>query len=269
MSENSILTNRLSALLETNQKLKVAYIMPEFPIKAATLPVLEALQKSGVNVVELGIPFSDPLADGSVIQKAAQISIENGLTLKGLLALVKTARESQIDLPIILMGYYNPIFSYGVEKFIEDAAQYGVDGFIIPDLPPEEAESFRNCVIENGLSLTFLISPVTSESRIREIDALSTHFSYCVSVNATTGTSKLSGGIQTDSIKDYLHRVRKNTSKKFIVGFGIKTPQQVQSISGISDGVVVGSALIKAMEQAENPKEAAASVEAFSKSLFC
>ena len=271
MNFELLMQNRLQTLIESDQKLNVAYLMPEFPMTDATLPVLFALQNSGVNLIELGIPFSDPLADGSVIQRAALKSIENGVTLKKLLALVKVARESEnyaIHIPIVLMGYYNPMYSYGVESFIADAVKHGVDGFIIPDLPPEEASLFRTLAASHGLSVTFLISPVTIDARIQEIDSLSTHFSYCVSVNATTGTSKLAGGIEANSLKDYLSRVRKNTKKKFVVGFGIKTPEQVHEIQKNADGVVVGSALLNAIQSATSPENAAHHAQEFCHWLF-
>ncbi len=271
MNFELLMQNRLQTLIESDQKLNVAYLMPEFPMADATLPVLFALQNSGVNLIELGIPFSDPLADGSVIQRAALKSIENGVTLKKLLALVKMARESEnyaIHIPIVLMGYYNPMYSYGIESFITDAVKHGVDGFIIPDLPPEEASLFRTLAASHGLSVTFLISPVTIDARIQEIDNLSTHFSYCVSVNATTGTSKLAGGIEANSLKDYLSRVRKNTKKKFVVGFGIKTPEQVHEIQKNADGVVVGSALLNAIQSSTSPENAAHHAQEFCHSLF-
>jgi tryptophan synthase alpha chain len=263
--------NRLNALIDSDQKLHVAYLMPEFPLRGVTLPVLAELEKSGVNVVELGVPFSDPLADGPVIQRAALKAIENGVTLKNLLQLVKQARSSEqykITIPIVLMGYYNPMYAFGVEAFIKEAASSGVDGLIVPDLPPEEAAEFRTLAEAEGLSLIFLISPVTSVSRISEIDKLSTHFSYCVSVNATTGTAKLKDGIDTDNLKTYLKCVRENTGKKFIVGFGIKTARQVDAIEEISDGVVVGSALLNAMENELTIEACVEKSGIFARSLF-
>ncbi|NTW48138.1 MAG: tryptophan synthase subunit alpha [Chlorobiales bacterium] len=263
--------NRLSALLETGDKLLVAYLMPEFPVPGATLPTLIALQKSGANVIELGMPYSDPLADGRVIQDAAQVAIANGVTLKRLLELVRQARAGaageKIHVPIILMGYVNPVLSYGVNRFLDEAAQSGVDGLIIPDLPPEEAQEFRKKCIEKNLSLTFLISPVTSDKRIELIDSLSTHFSYCVSVNATTGTSKLDARTSGDDLNAYLRRVRQNAKKKFVVGFGIKSAEQVRNMNQVADGAVVGTALLSAIASAKTPEGTADAAASFWRAL--
>lgn len=259
--------NRLSALLETGEKLLVAYLMPEFPVPGATLPTLIALQQNGANVIELGMPYSDPLADGRVIQDAAQVAIANGVSLKRLLELVSQARAGvggeKLHVPIILMGYINPVLSYGIDRFLDDAAQSGVDGLIIPDLPPEEAELFRKKCVEKNLSLTFLISPVTSEKRIALIDSLSTHFSYCVSVNATTGTSKLDARTSEEDLKAYLMRVRQNAKKKFVVGFGIRSVEQVRNMNQMADGAVVGTALLSAIASAKTPEGTAEAAAQF------
>ncbi|ACF14974.1 tryptophan synthase, alpha subunit [Chloroherpeton thalassium ATCC 35110] len=259
--------SRISFLIKSNQKLLISYLMPEFPVRGATVPAMLALQNAGANMIELGVPHSDPLADGPVIQKAAQIALENGVNLKQVLTFVIEARRAGLKIPVFLMGYYNPLFAYGIDKFLADAVAAGVDGFIVPDLPPEESHEFLEKCKQNQLALTFLISPVTSTARIQEIDQLSTHFSYCVSVNATTGTGKLQLGSSSSALSDYFKRVRNNTSKKFIVGFGISSAEHVKNILPQSDGVVIGSALLKAIADAKTPQAVAVSCDAFWKDV--
>ncbi len=259
--------NRISRLCQSENKMLVAYLMPEFPVPNATLPALFALEEAGVNVIELGMPHSDPLADGRTIQEAAQVAIKNGATLKKVLALVQEARAKGLNAALILMGYINPILRYGVNAFLDDAKSAGVDGFIIPDLPPEEAEAFRSEVARRNLSMTFLISPVSSPERIQTIDALSTDFSYALAVNATTGTAKLSNKNTYSELETYLERVRANVSKKFVVGFGIKEREQVAWILERADGAVIGSAYLQAIASAQTPEAVAEKTSAFWKML--
>ncbi len=260
--------NRITKLLKQDKKLLLAYYMPEYPVEGATLPVLEALQENGADIIELGIPFSDPVGDGPVIQEAAHVAIRNGVTLKNLLETVRRARNGvgcrKITVPIILMGYSNPLFAYGGECFLSDAVEAGVDGLLIPDLPPEEIEDYREMAREAGLSMVLLISPVTPPERIELIDSLSTDFSYCLAVNATTGTSKLTDGAAVD---DYLKRVRQHTKKKFVVGFGIKDKTRVEHMWGLADGAVVGTALLQHIAGCNAPDECARLAGEFWKSL--
>lgn len=259
--------NRVKALCESERKLLVAYLMPEFPVPNATLPALFALEESGANVIELGMPHSDPLADGRTIQDAAQLAIKNGANLKRILSLVQDARAAGLKSALILMGYVNPILRYGATAFLDDAKRAGVDGFIIPDLPPEEAEPFRSDVVQRDLSMTFLISPVSSAERIRIIDALSTDFSYALAVNATTGTTKLSRDDAFANLDAYLARIRANARKKFVVGFGIKQRAQVEWMLKRADGAVVGSAYLQAIASAQTPNDVAEKTRAFWRAL--
>lgn len=263
MSSDVQVENRIAQLCRSGKKLLVAYLMPEFPVAEATVPALFALEESSVDVIELGMPHSDPLADGRTIQDAAQVAIKNGATLKKVLTLVKEARAKGLNAALVLMGYINPILRYGVTAFLDDAKAAGVDGFIIPDLPPEEADLFRREAVARHLSLTFLISPVSSPIRIAEIDAQSTDFSYCLAVNATTGTAKLSNKNTYSHLEPYLERVRKNISKKFVVGFGIKERAQVDWILERADGAVIGSAYLNAIVSAQTPDETAKRTLAF------
>jgi tryptophan synthase alpha chain len=262
--------NRITTLVKQDKKLLLAYYMPEFPVPGATLPVLEALQENGADIIELGIPFSDPIGDGPVIQEAAHIAIGNGVTLRNLLELVRKARSGdgcrQITVPILLMGYSNPILSYGGDCFLNDAVEAGVDGLLIPDLPPEEVEDFLVKAKGAGLSIVFLISPVTPPERIELIDSLSTDFSYCIAVNATTGTSKLSDAAGA-SLDEYLKRVRLHARKKFVVGFGIRDRARVEHIWSLADGAVVGTALLQHISGGWTPAECARLAGEFWKSL--
>lgn len=257
--------------MQEDRKLLIAYYMPEFPVPGSTLPVLEALQKNGVDIIELGMPYSDPMGDGPVIQKAAQVAIGNGVHIAGILDMVKKARNGngceKITAPLLLMGYCSPLMAYGGDCFLHDASEVGVDGMLIPDLPPEEAECFLDRARGFGLSVVFFISPVTPPERIRMIDRLSTDFSYCFAVNATTGTGKLVDSGREADIESYLHRVRENTEKKIVVGFGIKDRQRVEKMWSMADGAVVGTALLQAIENAPTPGEAARMTASFCRKL--
>lgn len=263
--------NRITTRLQKNKKLLIAYYMPEFPVAGSTLPVLEALEENGADIIELGIPFSDPIGDGPVIQEAAHVAIRNGVTLRNLLELVGRARRGEgcrkIKTPILLMGYCNPLFAYGGDCFLHDAVDSGVDGLLIPDFLPEEAVDYLERAKEVGLSVVFLVSPLTSPERIELIDSLSTDFSYCLAVNATTGTGKLSDASANAALDDYLKRVRLHTLKKFVVGFGIKDKERVQYMWNLADGAVVGTALLQYIAEASTPAECARLAGEFWKTL--
>jgi tryptophan synthase alpha chain len=263
--------NRITTILQQEKKLLIAYYMPEFPVIGSTLPVLESLQESGADIIELGMPYSDPIGDGPVIQDAAHIAIRNGVTIRHLLELVRRARRGEgcsiITAPILLMGYCNPVIAYGVDDFLHDAAEAGVDGLLIPDLPPEEAAEFLEKAKRAGLTVVFLVSPVTPPGRIELIDTLSTDFSYCLAVNGTTGTAKLSDVATESAVDDYLKRVRQHTRKKFVVGFGIKDKSRVEHMWSLADGAVVGTALLQHIAGSATPEECARLAGEFWKTL--
>jgi tryptophan synthase alpha chain len=239
--------NRIRQLIDSvshaggAKKLLSAYIMPGFPRADSTLEILKAAEKAGVDFVELGIPFSDPLADGPVIQSAGQIAIGNGISPSKILELVRVFRRSS-SLPIILMGYMNS-FLNGIGKgFSATVADAGVDGIIIPDLSLEEFGELKNDIEAAGLSIVFLVAPTSSDDRIRRISEVSTDLVYCVSVTGVTGARK---DLVSDEVMDFLKRVRHSSQKPFVVGFGISTPETATRISEYSDGIVVGSALLQ------------------------
>jgi len=253
--------NRITRLVRKDKKLLIAYYMPEYPVVGATLPVLEALQESGADIIELGMPYSDPIGDGPVIQEAAHRAIRHGVTVGSILDMVKLARKGEgckkITTPILLMGYSNPLIAYGGDCFMADAVEAGVDGLLVPDLPPEESEDFLDRAKHFGLTVVYLISPVTPPDRIELIDSLSTDFSYCLAVNATTGTAKLDDAGTDQKIAGYLQRVRRHTKKKFVVGFGIRDRERVRRMWELSDGAVVGTALLQYVSDAKTPEETA------------
>jgi tryptophan synthase alpha chain len=263
--------NRITRLMREDRKLLIAYYMPEFPVPGATLPVLEALQESGADLIELGMPYSDPIGDGPVIQGAAHTAISHGVTVRSILDMVKLAREGngckKITVPILLMGYSNPLIAYGGDCFMSDAVEAGVDGLLIPDLPPEESDDFLDRARGFGLTVVNLISPTTPPERIEWIDSLSTDFSYCLAVNATTGTGKLDDAGTDGRIADYLKLVRKHAKKKFVVGFGIKDRERVRKMWELADGAVVGTALLQYVAGAKSPEETARLAAEFWKTL--
>ena len=254
----SRIQNALQQQRTTGKPLLIPYITPEFPVKDATVPVMQSLAAAGAGMIEVGIPFSDPLADGPVIQHSSEIAIRNGATLRRVLDLVASARRS-LTLPILLMGYANPILKYGVPRFCADAAAAGADGLIIPDLPPEESGELRAESAKHGLSTVFLMAPTSTDERIRFIDGCSSDFSYCVSVTGVTG-ARTSFGTDFDS---FLGRVKKNAQKPFVVGFGIRSAEQVQQIAPYACGAVVGSALLQHIADAVTPADAAAKAGIF------
>ncbi len=258
--------NRIASTLlkyqSNNKTIIVPYITPEFPIKGTTIPLILALEQSGAGMIEVGIPFSDPLADGPTIQHSSEIAIKNGATLKRVLELIAEVRK-QTTIPLILMGYINPVLNYGLEKFLQDAKKVGVDGLIIPDMPPEESDEFRSLCLKNDMSNIFLIAPTSSEERIRYIDSITTDFSYCVSVTGVTGAkNSFDGGFDI-----FLNRVKKNTTKPFVVGFGIKSKEQIQHISTLANGAVVGSALLQAISEKKNIEDVVEAARQFFSSL--
>jgi len=258
--------NRIKKQFQQFSSLKktviIPYITPEFPVKGVTVPLILALEAAGAAMIEIGIPFSDPLADGPTIQHSSEIAIRNGATLSKVLEIVKEAR-TKTSIPLILMGYVNPIIRYGFERFFTDAAAAGVDGLIIPDLPPEESVEFRTLCTKHSISPVFLIAPTSSDERIRYIDEISTDFTYCVSVTGVTGARTTFGG----NFDEFLSRVKRQTTKPFVVGFGIKGKEQVDHISSTANGVVVGSALLQAIAGGASVSEVTDAASAFISSL--
>uniref|UniRef100_K3WG35 tryptophan synthase n=1 Tax=Globisporangium ultimum (strain ATCC 200006 / CBS 805.95 / DAOM BR144) TaxID=431595 RepID=K3WG35_GLOUD len=234
-----------------------------FKTKADTVEILLALQRGGANIIELGIPYSDPQADGPTIQKAHQVGVDQGITLHDVLATVKDARQEGLTVPLVLMGYYNNIMQYGESKICKDAHEAGVDGFIIVDLPPEEAQFLSDESKRYGISYIPLISPTTTESRMRVIAKVAHGFVYCVSLTGVTGArTELPPNLEA-----FMQKIRSNVSLPLALGFGLSSREHFLQASALADGVVMGSKIIKIIESANNTASRAANVEAFCKSI--
>ncbi|MBA9079424.1 tryptophan synthase subunit alpha [Rufibacter quisquiliarum] len=254
--------NRLTQLFrEKTGNLLNVYFTAGYPKLEDTVTILEELEASGADLVEIGMPFSDPLADGPTIQASNMVALDNGMSLKVLLKQLEGVRE-KVTLPIILMGYLNPVMQYGFERFCEDAARVGVDGLILPDLPfAEYEEEYKPILEKHGLSLIFLITPQTSDTRIRQIDNLTNSFIYMVSSASTTGSQ-----VQTnDAQQAYFSRVRNLGLKNpLLIGFGISDKNSFELACQTAHGAIIGSAFIKALQ---NPAEVRENVRGFLKSI--
>jgi tryptophan synthase alpha chain len=235
-----------------------AALMPYFtlgyPTPEDSLPILQAIAEEGADLIELGMPFSDPLADGPTIQRSTQVALEQGMTLGRALEITAKLRSCQVSQPLLLMGYYNLILAYGVERFVRQAASAGVDGFIIPDLPPEEAATLEAVCRVSQCALVYLLAPTSTPERTAVIAARTSGFLYLVSVVGVTGRRE---SLATD-LESFINRTRRASNVPLAVGFGISTPDQAQTVGRLADGVIVGSALIEAVSGSARPAEAAA-----------
>ena len=254
--------NRLHTLFKNKKKpLLSVFYTAGFPTLNDTGRIAASLEKAGADLVEIGIPFSDPVADGPTIQQSNKVALDNGISLAIILKQVKEIRKS-VNLPIILMGYLNPVMQYGIEKFANDAAAAGVDGVILPDMPvPEYEREYRKVFEDAGLLLTFLISPTTSDDRIKKIDGLSKGFIYAVSASATTGAKS---GFASEQIQ-YFDRLKKMKLKSpFLIGFGISNKETFFQASEYSAGAIVGSAFVNMLKDSKDIEK---DVDVFVKNL--
>ncbi len=246
----------IEAITQTFAEHKPAF-MPYFtlgyPDYETSLAVVEACAAAGAQLMELGVPFSDPLADGPTIQYSTQVALQGGMTVAKCLTAVATLRARHVNIPFMLMGYANPILAYGPTRFVQDAAQAGANGFIVPDLPPEEAGELEALCHQYGLALTYLLSPNSSTERIKLVTQKSTGFTYLVSVTGITGAR----AALPPALGDFVRRVRAQAGGPLAVGFGISTREQVQAVGDVADGVIVGSALIRAVGEAADKPGAA------------
>lgn len=236
---------RIKNLFEKKSKRVLnVYCTAGFPELDSTLPVMKALQQYGVDLIELGMPYSDPLADGPVIQHSSTIALANGMSIETLFNQLKDCRK-EIDVPVILMGYMNPVLQYGFEKFCADAKAVGIDGLILPDLPEYEYETEYGAIIKKyELDFIFLVTPETSAERIKKIDSLSSGFLYAVSSSSTTGSDK-----NMTDVSGYLKKLQSLKLKNpVLVGFGIKDKNTFDAACDNANGAIIGSAYIKALE---------------------
>ncbi len=236
----------LAEMFETAKSQNRAAFLPYFPIGYPTyddsIASIEAMAEAGVDGFEIGIPFSDPIADGPVIQAATQISLENGTTVKKCLEAVRTLRAKGINQPMLMMGYANPLVAYGTEKFVRDAKLAGADGLIVPDVPPEEAAMFADVCAQEGMALVFFLAPTSNEKRIAMTAKHATGFIYVVSLTGITGARRE----LPDYLTEFVARLRDKTDKPLVMGFGISTPDHARRVSELMDGFIVGSALVRA-----------------------
>ena len=220
------------------------YLCAGDPNPELTSKLLLTLEEAGADLIELGVPFSDPIADGPTVQRASERALTHRISLQQILEMVPTLR-TQTDIPIALMGYYNPIFRMGEEAFCKAAQEVGVDGVIVPDLPPEQAQRLLEVAPHYNLATIFLVAPTSPPERMQLIASVSTGFIYCVSVTGVTGAR----ATLSDEIAPMITELRKHTDKPVSVGFGVSTPEQATQVAQIADGVVVGSAIIDVIEE--------------------
>lgn len=240
--------NAVFAKAKTEQRAAfMPYHAMGYPTRAATLEVIATLAAVGADLFEIGIPHSDPLADGPTVQTATYTAITQGTTVKDCLAMVRELRAQGVTQPFCGMTYFNPLFAYGIERFVQDAVAAGFDGLIVPDLPPEEAEEVEAACRQASLATIYMLAPTSTEARIKFVAQHATGFIYLVSVTGVTGAR---AELPSD-LKTFVARVRRHTTLPLAIGFGIGTEEQAAAVGKIAEGVIVGSALVKAAGSAE------------------
>ncbi|MBI5188350.1 MAG: tryptophan synthase subunit alpha [Nitrospirae bacterium] len=231
-------------LKKENRKAFIPYIMAGDPNLERTKDIVLMFEECEADIVELGVPFTDPLADGPTIQRASERALKEGVTLRKVIAFVRELRRST-EIPVVLMTYYNPVFKYGEENLVKDAKDAGVDGVIVPDLPPDEAENFIKLSRKADLDTIFLLAPTSTEDRIKKVVKASKGFIYYVSITGITGAKLLLDG----SIEALISEIKKYTDKPIAIGFGVSTPEEASQVAGVADGVIVGSAIVRAVQE--------------------
>jgi tryptophan synthase alpha chain len=256
-TNSSRIAHRFADLRRTGEMGLVAYLTAGDPSLEATEKFVLAMADAGADVIELGVPFSDPVADGPVIQRASERALRGGTTLAGVLALVKSLR-AKTDVPLVLFSYFNPVLQMGLEKFADAAKSAGADGVLITDLTPEEAVDYRATIISRGLDTIFLAAPTSTDERLALIAKSTSGFLYLISRNGVTGTKDQ----LADELPALARRVRRSTDLPIAIGFGISLPGHVSLLGGLADAAVVGSALVEEIERAETVEAAAAALGA-------
>ncbi|MBT0654024.1 tryptophan synthase subunit alpha [Geomobilimonas luticola] len=239
----SRIAEKFAALAGQGEKALITFITAGDPDLATTEKLIPLMERAGADIIELGVPFSDPMADGPTIQLASERALAAGTTVAKILATVKSVRRHS-QVPLLLMGYYNPIFVYGPEKFLADAAEAGVDGVLLVDLPPEEAGAFKTMADRHGVNVIFLLTPTSDKARLDKVARLGSGFIYYVSVTGVTGARQS----VASSVFDAVAGIRAKVRLPLAVGFGIADPEQAGRVARVADGVVVGSAIVKLFE---------------------
>lgn len=245
-------------LKSERKKAFVAYVMAGDPDEAASLELVKGLPGAGVDIIELGMPFTDPMADGPTIQAAGQRALEGGMTMDRVLSMVRSFRTGDDRTPIVLMGYYNPIYSRGVDRFLSEAKEAGIDGLIVVDLPPEEDSELCLPAQAAGLNFIRLATPTTDDRRLPKVLQNTSGFVYYVSITGITGAA----AAQAADVGPEVARIKRSTDLPVIVGFGITTPEAAKTIAGVADGCVVGSAIVKDIGEGRPAAEVLAKVKA-------
>ena len=260
----SRLATRFAKLKAEGRSALVLYVAAGDPGKSATVPLMHALVKAGADALELGVPFSDPSADGPVIQAAHERALAAGTTLKDVLAMVKGFRSADRDTPVVLMGYLNPVEAFGAEVFAKAAAEAGVDGVLTVDMPPEEAEPLGSLLRAKGVDPIFLLAPTTDDARIRRITETASGFVYYVSLKGVTGAARLDLG----TVRERLAKLRRLTTLPVGVGFGVRDAASAAALGQMADAVIVGSAVVSRMaEHQDDAARMTASVQEFVEGL--
>lgn len=258
----SRIEKKFNKLKEANQKALIPFITAGDPDLDTTKRLVIEMEKAGADIIELGVPFSDPIADGPAIQKASYRSLKARTTLKKIIGLVKELRRTT-EIPLVLMTYYNPVFKYGISGFVRDATDAGVDGIIVPDLPPEEGEGIIEEGKRHGLNTIFLLAPTSTKERIKLAASVSTGFIYYVSLTGVTGARES----LPETVEASVNKIRKATDKPIAVGFGISTAEQAKRIASFADGVIVGSAIVNVIEKNLGKPDLIEAVSDFVKTL--
>jgi len=239
----SRISNQFEKARKEKRALLIPYLTAGYPTLENSEEIFKVLARDGADIIEIGIPFSDPLADGPTIQKSSEAALAQGITTEDVFQLISNLRE-HTDIPLVVMTYYNIFYKYGLEKFAGKAKDAGLDGVIIPDLPPEEAKDWLKAA-KGKLETIFLLAPTSSKKRIAEISDCSEGFIYCVSVAGVTGTRNS----LPDNLSEFISKVRKMTKKPLAIGFGVSGPSQAKSVARIADGVIIGSAFINTISK--------------------
>ena len=241
------MTNRIDKTLrearEAGRTIIAPFMTVGYPDLDTSIAIAETALQAGADLIELGVPFSDPLAEGPTIQMTSQHALQQGITPQGCISAVRRLREREADAPVLLMGYYNPFLRPGLDRFVEEAADAGVDGLIVPDLPPEEAGPLHEICLRHSVHLVPLLAPTSTSDRIKQACQHAGGFIYCVSLTGVTGAR---AGLR-EGVAGLVGKIRRETDLPILVGFGISTPAHVEEVSGFADGAIIGSALIDAI----------------------
>ena len=251
-----------SVFSQANRTALIPYITVGYPNITTTQNVVPLLTSNGCDIIELGIPFSDPLADGATIQRASYEALRQGVTPHLCLEVAQELRQ-QVEIPLVFMTYYNPVLKFGLEQFCSKCAKVGIDGLIIPDLPPEEGQELEKSTRSHGLDLVYLLSPASTEERIRLVADKASGFIYLVSLTGVTGARD----DLPRELEGFVARVRKRTEKPLCVGFGVSTPDQARRIAKVADGVIVGSRLIQLLDEDKSLKNACSFIKCLREAL--